>query len=513
MNCGAWLSGSVIAALAIIAAGAVDGTTQVTGAGPASETQAKSGAEPQFELVQPDVFAAAGGQPNCWADFDGDGDLDLFVGFKQGEANRLYRNDKGTFVDVAAEMGVADLTDTRAASWGDFDGDGDIDLFVGFTRRSETMARLYRNDGPGKPFTDVAKTVGIEVVGESRQSSFVDVDRDGDLDFFVGLRDAPNMLFRNDAGRFTNVAKEMGLDDPRRTVGVVWFDMDGDGDLDVFDANQNGDLNGLFRNDGARFVDVAGQLGVDAAGRPQTSGSNGPSVADFDNDGDLDLFVAGYGGNFLYRNDGAAKFTDVAAQMNVAGGAQATPSRWGDFDNDGRIDLYVSSYIERPINERDFLYHNEGNRFADVIPGNIAKRGATHGIQWVDFDKDGDLDFSVANNNPNGTHSLYRNLLAAARARQSIQVFVEDSKGRATKAGSEVRVYAAGTRKLLGMGIVDTGSGYASQNVMPVHVGLGTDGAVDVEVTTLTPGGRKVTKVSNVSPSRVPGRVLVVKAP
>jgi len=74
------------------------------------------------------LFAAPGGQPNAWADFDGDGDLDLFVGFGAGKPNRLYRNDRGTFVDIATSAGVADLTDTRAAAWDDFDSDGDIDV-------------------------------------------------------------------------------------------------------------------------------------------------------------------------------------------------------------------------------------------------------------------------------------------------------------------------------------------------------------------------------------------------
>ncbi|MFN2445311.1 MAG: CRTAC1 family protein [Vicinamibacterales bacterium] len=494
--------------------------TAITGAAPwiqARAVQSASGepaplsSRPQFELVQPDLFAASGGQPNCWADFDGDGDLDLFVGFRQGESNRLYRNDDGTFTNVAAELGVADITDTRASAWGDFDADGDIDLFVGFTRKSDTPGKLYRNEGAGKPFVDVAKAMGLDVLGETRQSSFIDVDDDSDLDLFVALRDAPNMLFRNDGERFTNVAGDMGLDDARRTVGAVWFDLDEDGDLDVFVANQNGDANGLFRNDGARFVDVAPKLGVDAAGRAATSGSNGPSVADYDNDGDLDLFVAGYGANFLYRRDGPNTFTEVAAQMNVAGGDNATPSRWGDVDNDGRVDLYVSSYIGKVLNERDFLFRNDGTRFTDVIPDLIAKRGATHGIQWIDFDKDGDLDFSLANNNPNGTHSLYRNLLPADQARRSIQVWVQDDRGRATKAGAEVRVFAADTRKLLGTGIVDTGGGYCSQNVGPVHIGLGTDSAVDVEVTTLGKSGRIITKVAGVSPAKVAG-VLIVKA-
>ena len=165
------------------------------------------------------------------------------------------------------------------------------------------------------------------------------------------------------------------------------------------------------------------------------------------------------------------------------------------------------------MNERDFLYRNEGARFTDVIPENIAKRGATHGIQWVDFDKDGDLDFSVANNNPSGTHSLYRNLLPADQAVRSIQVLVQDANGRATRAGAEVRVYATGTRKLLGTGIVDTGGGYASQSVMPVHVGLGAISPVDVEVTTLSRTGRKLMTISKLTPNGIPGRVAIVRAP
>ena len=75
---------------------------------------------PHFELVQPDLFAGSGGQPNCWADFDNDGDLDLFVGYKADLPNRLYRYDDGKFREVAGELGLADLTDTRAAAWGDF---------------------------------------------------------------------------------------------------------------------------------------------------------------------------------------------------------------------------------------------------------------------------------------------------------------------------------------------------------------------------------------------------------
>ena len=136
----------------------------------------------------------------------------------------------------------------------------------------------------------------------------------------------------------------------------------------------------------------------------------------------------------------------------------------------------------------------------------------SNGPSVADYDNDGDLDFALANNNPQGTHSLYRNMLPPEQARRSVQVLVQDGRGHATRAGSEVRVYAAGTRKLLGMGIVDSGGGYASQNVAPVHVGLGVDGVVDVEVTTLGAGGRKVTRSAKVVPDKLPKRVLVVKA-
>ncbi len=472
----------------------------------------RANAEPIFSVVQPETFAAAGAQPNCWGDFDHDGDLDLFVGFKRDLPNRLYRNDNGHFVDVAPSLGLGDVTDTRACGWGDYDGDGNLDLYVGFTHRSGAHNKLYHNNGDGRHFTEVGHQMGVDVSDfETRQVSWIDYDNDGRVDLFVAFRDGPNLLFHNDGDHFTNVAKSMAVDDPRKTVGAVWFDFNQDGRLDLFIADQDGTTNGFYRNDGSRFVDVAHEMGMDAAGRPPKEGSNGPSVIDVDNDGDFDLFVAGYQRNYFYRDDGHGRFTEVSAELGLRGGDEATPSSWGDYDNDGRPDVYVSSYIDQPLNEHDFLFHNVDGHFVNVLPPELLAHQATHGIQWADYDGDGALDLAIANNNPEGTHHLLHNLLPPRRARQSIEVLVLDAQGHYTKAGSEVRVYTPGTRTVLGSRLVDTGSGYCSQSAQPVHIGLGRDGKVDVEVTGMSKTGRHLTRVAGVDPASLPHHVLVVK--
>lgn len=463
-----------------------------------------------FTAVQPELFAAPGAQATAWADMDNDGDLDLFVGFRGG-ANRLYRNTRGTFTDVAVGLGVADTTETRAAAWGDFDADGHVDLYVGFTPASPIPNRLYRNLGNGTGFRDVAREVGLAEKGTTRQPAFIDFDNDGDLDLSVAFRDRPNALYRNDRGRFTDVAPVLGIADPRKTVGVVWFDWEEDGDLDAFVANQDGDANGFYRNDAGRFTDVADSLGVSARGRLPTEGSVGPSVADFDNDGDFDLYVANYGPDWLLRSQGK-RLTDVAPAFGLAGDDHSVSSAWGDVDHDGRLDLFVVNYVSAQRDTPDHLFRNLGHRFVDVTPPAIARDNGSHGVNWVDFDQDGDLDLLLANNHPLGTHRLFRNDLAPAVAARSIQVMVLDAAGRATCAGAEVRLFRAGTRRLLGTRLVDTGGGYDSQGVMPVHFGLADEGTVDLEVTFITPRGRVVKQVPNVGSGGRAGRVVRVLA-
>jgi hypothetical protein len=465
-----------------------------------------------LDIIQEETFRDGGTLTNAVADFDNDGDLDLFVGFR-GQSNRMYRNDGAGFTDVAGEVGLDETHVTRTSAWGDYDGDGHLDLFVAFVSGDESFCRLYRNGGNGSRFADVSREVGLVLTGSFRQANFVDFDRDGDVDLYIGLRDKPNALYRNEDGKFTDVAGSLGVDDPRRTVGTVWFDYDKDGDLDLYVANMDGDANGMFRNDGGRFVDTAADLGIDSGGRPlgrRMFGSVRPTLVDFDNDGNLDIFVANYGPNALYRNQ-SGRFANVAPQMGLAIDSCYDTGTWGDFDNDGRPDLYVNGTITRGRSFRDYLFHNDGETFSEVTPQSLIGLHADHGAHWFDYDGDGDVDLSLTGAGPDGMHYLLRNGQPAAAGRGSLQIQVLDDKGHYTRAGSEVRLYRAGTSHLLGTRIVDTGSGYNSQNAAPVHFGLGAEKLVDVEITSMSRDGRKTGRLEGIEPQAYAGRVLTVK--
>jgi hypothetical protein len=447
---------------------------------------------PRFEAVQPELFGAGGTLVNAWADADGDVDPDLFVGFN-GEPNRLYRNDGGAFTDVAAAAGLAVARPTRAAAWGDADGDGDADLLVGFAPGDGPVLRLYRNDA-GR-FSDATAAAGIAVdSGAVRQLVWIDHDDDGDVDLFVAFRDRANALFHNDAGRFTDIAAEIGLADTRRSVGAVWFDADEDGDVDLVVGNMDGDANGFFRNDGGRFADVAW------GGRARADSTNGtvrPCAADVDGDGHIDLFFANYGRNGLFLNRGGGEFEDVSRAWRIDVDARYDACAFADADHDGRLDLYVNGTVTGGVSYDDYLFLGREGAFEDVTPPEL-KVEADHGAQWADFDGDGDIDLALTGARATGTHALLRNTMPERRGRSSLLVRVVDEEGRPTRAGSEVRIYAAGTEKLLGTRLVDAGSGYNAQSVLPVHFGLAAPVKVDVEVTVSGSGRRRITRVGNV---------------
>ena len=497
---------------------------------------------PTFEAVQEDLFSASGAQPLAWADYDNDGDLDLFVGFRGGE-NRLYRNDDGTLVDVASRLGLNDPWETRAAAWGDYDGDGDLDLFVGFRFADGEPNRLYRNEDQGTAFTEVGARLGLNLLGNTRQTTWLDYDGDGDLDLFMAFREQPNRMFRNEYWRvdsrgrrvggvgepsFTDVTEESGLGDPRRTVGVAWFDMEQDGDLDAFVTNQNGDLDGFYRNDSGVFTDVAAELGMDGSPRSEEYGGVGPALADYDRDGDLDLFVANYGPDALWRNNGDGTFSEVGSGTPLGEDYHSTSAGWGDFDHDGFQDLFVVSYLTGIAEVEDHLFRNSGDGFENVTPDLLQHPGASHGVSWADYDGDGDLDLLLANNHPEGGgHPLFRNLLPEERARRSLQVEVVDANGVRRFPGAEVRVFVNEVDRdpqgeetsdrggrLLGTGIVDVGGGYCSQGAAPIHFGIPAGiSSVTVEVAIPDGGVRRIHTIRGVPIPLRPRGVLEVRLP
>lgn len=472
---------------------------------------------PAFQPVQADLFGVVGSLSNAWGDMDNDGDLDFAVSLKSGEV-RLYRNDGGTFVSVGAAMGLPTAAhELRGLSWGDYDGDGWLDLLGGATDPKQPTLVFHNRKGKG--FEEVGAAIGLGFAGRSaRQTSWVDYDNDGDLDLYAADRIGPNRLMRNDGGRFTQVFAGTGVSDPRPTVGACWFDYDADGDLDLFLANQSGAKDALWRNDGGSFVDVAEQAGVAGPARTKEEGGVGCAIGDYDNDGRLDLFVPNYGPNALYRNRGDGTFENVSVATGVGFANHGVGAAWGDYDNDGWLDLSIMAY-EGPVGKQEptnALLHNEsdgkgGRRFVNVLPRNNAMNAGDHGVQWVDYDRDGALDLSITDGyGPVGGHFLFRNLLPAAAAARSLSVLVLDARGHFTRPGAEVRLRDARGR-ILATRQVGTGDGYNTQSAQPVHFGLATTAPVTVEVTWLRGGKRVVQRRSGITAAAYRGRSLVIR--
>jgi hypothetical protein len=248
--------------------------------------------------------------------------------------------------------------------------------------------------------------------------------------------------------------------------------------------------------------------------RTADEGGVGCAIGDFDNDGDLDVFVPNYGHNQLYRRNADKTFTDVAASVGLAVENHAVGADWGDYDNDGDLDLSVMSYVgpvdaQQPMNA---LFRNEGvNGFVNALTKDSPLNLGDHGTQFVDFDRDGGLDLNITRGyTTTGGHFLFRNTLPDAIKRRSLSVDVVDAKGHHTRFGSEVRLKDANGR-ILATRLVPAGGGYNSQGAGPVHFGLTSMSPVNVEITFMSKAGRKIQTIRDVSPSQYDGKSLVVR--
>jgi hypothetical protein len=406
-------------------------------------------------------------------DYDNDGDLDVYL--VQGQmlgagktlrdasfppdasmplTDRLYRNDlqihpDGTrtlhFTDVTAASAIVSRGYGMGVAAADFDNDGYVDLYL---TKFGAPNQLFHNNGDGT-FTDVSRASGTDASGWSVSAAFVDIDRDGWLDLYVGsylrysleantrcfsssgapdyctprsYQPLPGRLYRNRGdGTFVDITARAGVGSEfGPALGVATADFNGDGWMDIYVTNDGKEnqlwlnqRNGTFRN-AALLSGVA--LPVDG----KAEASMGVDAGDFDNDGDEDLFMTeltGEGSN-LYVNDGSGSFVDRSSPSGLGPGTVTTTgfgTAWLDFDNDGWLDLLIvngtvqiiealrQAHDPFPLHQLKLLFHNLGNgRFEEVT----SRAGAvfrlsevSRGAAFGDIDNDGDVDVLVGNNN------------------------------------------------------------------------------------------------------------------
>jgi hypothetical protein len=402
-----------------------------------------------------EFFSIAGQQPvdvwpsrGCaWGDYDNDGDLDLYV-VNLDSACKLWRNNgAGVFQDVTNASGAALTTLAVCVAWGDGDNDGDLDLYIG----TYAQNRYFKNNGNGT-FTNA--TIGP--LGDTRQTEscdWGDYDRDGDLDLFLGNVGNDALLRNNGGGSFTDIAAGTLLGSGR-PVGVQWVDYDKDNDPDLF-VTYNAQANELFVNSNGAFVKATPPLLAVAL--------NNASAAwgDYDNDSDLDLYMTTLGsGNHLYKNNGGGNFVDVTPGP-LADAGQGIESIWGDWDNDRDLDLYLIKN-----NQPNRLFRNVGaGNFVDHPTGTVETAGPAYGTAWGDYDGEGDIDLYVAKS---GVDVLYRNEFGDNQ--HWLQVDLKGTISNRFGVGAKVYVTAGGVTQLREVG---GESGLRSFGSLTAEFGLG----------------------------------------
>ncbi len=401
---------------------------------------------------------------HAWGDYDTDGDMDLYVLNKEGP-NALIRNDGGEFVDVTTPV-LAGSSVSRSATWVDYDNDCDTDLYI--VNYLEPN-RLLRNDGGGS-FTDVTMSP-LDGSGPGLDAEWLDFDLDGDLDVCVTCYDGDNGLYRNDGTLFTDATPSVlaGID---AVQDLSRADYDGDGDPDLLLLRRD-KPNVLLRNDEGTFVDASAPPISFAAC------SFGAAWADFDDDGDLDLYVAVCGGcNVFLQNDGDGTFSDISTwPMNY--NHHCIGCAWGDYDNDADLDIYVASCGHYGI-----LARNDGEGvFRDVARNPVDDIQNTRTITWCDYDADGDLDLY-------NSEMYYHNKLFTNDTEWGnhwLHIDLEGGPSNRDAVSARVHCVTGDLRQMREIG-VDTG--YLGHSSPTVEFGLGASAVVDSLIVEWPSGGR-----------------------
>jgi enediyne biosynthesis protein E4 len=462
-------------------------------------------------------------------DYDGDGCVDLYV-VRGDEPNLLLRNDcDGHFADVTAAAGVArEGLYASGPIFADYDGDGDLDLLVlGVDPALGPRPTLFRQN-PDHTFDDVTELAGLSLLRDSYSAAFADYDRDGDLDLFVahwGIPLLPDQstrsLWRNGGdGTFTDVSVAAGIRGFEYLMSLFalaftpnFADVDSDGWPDLLVASDFGSSKVYLNRRDGTFADATTAAISDENGM-------GGAVGDYDNDGDLDWFVSsihdpdgvtsqswGITGNRLYRNRGDGSFDDVTDEAGVREGFWGWGATFADLDNDGHLDLYhVNGWGELDdVHSRNFhfdparLYVARGDgTFAErAAELGVADTGQGRGVVAFDYDRDGDLDLLVANNQ--GPLRLFRN--QGGNRKPALSVSLRGPAANSEAIGARVEIRAAGRTQ---MRELRAGSNFVSQDPAVAHFGLGDAAAVERLVVRWPDGAETV-----MEPGPAPGSLVI----
>ena len=460
-------------------------------------------------------------------DLDGDGWLDIVVSDWSPHGQlRYFRNGGGLFTDETAKAGLTGLYGGLNLIQADYDNDGDLDVFVMRGAWLEEAGLSYpnsllNNDGTGR-FRDVTKGAGLaDRHYPTQAAAWADYDNDGDVDLFVGNEHFPSQLFQNKGdGTFVDTAVQAGVTNDDFAKAAVWGDFNQDGFPDLYVSNFGG-LNRLYRNNGdGTFDDVAFDLGVELPMK-----SFPAWFWDFDNDGILDLFVSGYEWDVrdvaaehmglpamnteldrIYRGKSAGGFEEIGRLAGLTRITQPMGANFGDIDNDGYLDFYLGTgYPAYEGLMPNLLFRNDrGRRFADVTmsagAGHLQKG---HGVAFLDFDHDGDQDIFVelggAYAGDSYSNALFEN---PGSDNNWIVVKLEGMESNRSAIGARIRaeIEEGGTRRSV-YRWVNSGGSFGA-NSLRQQIGLGKSSRIEtLEIRWPTTG--QVQEFHDVSPRQI----------
>jgi hypothetical protein len=426
-------------------------------------------------------------QALAWGDYDGDGWVDLFAGYNtfktDPEPDRLYHNNgDGTFTRIL-DGGIADdavPSYTMSAVWADFENDGDLDLYLTQNKNFAAPAvdRFYLNNGDG---TFVRGGQDWITLSYSITASWADYDNDGLLDIFV----AGNASFFGHHQPDGSVVRDYFTDFRGTQIFAgSWSDYNDDGLLDLFVPDK--DI--IYRNDGD---------GVFTPDPRRMGSMTSFSLGDYDNDGDPDLAIVHFEGQHIkiYRNNGDSSWTFVPG-IAAHGEVGFRPPLWADYDNDGYLDLFIPNTANPdfydgavPLDDPNILYHNNGDgTFTRIIEGPlVTELGMSFAAGWADYDNDGDLDVVLSDGQnfanessqlPAAPLALYRN--DGGNDNNWLNLSLVGTLSNRSAIGAKVFAHAnVNGVAMQQMREVGCGKGGFGQSDMRVHFGLGDAAVVD----------------------------------